>query len=140
MGKGSERMTKKFQWIIAGLVLVLLNIGVSSILADAPVPGRAEVRFLEGMMDHHQMALDMANGCLTKATDDAVRSLCQNILGAQSAEIQQMHEWLLNWYNVDMMPFTCRSGFWSAILKEQATPNSVRLHKRSLTIRAQRFR
>ncbi|MBI1256427.1 MAG: DUF305 domain-containing protein [Chloroflexi bacterium] len=98
---------KKFQWMIGCLVLVLLSVGVTSVLADGSVPGRAgraEVRFLEGMMDHHQMALDMANDCLAKATDDAVRALCQNILSAQSAEIQQMHDWLLGWYNVDYSP------------------------------------
>ena len=56
-------MMKKFQWQIGCLVLVLLSVGVSATLADSPVigrAGRAEVRFLEGMMDHHQMALDMA--------------------------------------------------------------------------------
>ncbi|MEO8397455.1 MAG: DUF305 domain-containing protein [Chloroflexota bacterium] len=103
---------KKLQWMIGCLVLVLLSVGVSSAFADAPVPGRAgraEVRFLEGMMDHHQMALDMANDCLDKATDDAVRTLCQNILTAQSAEIQQMHGWLLTWYNVDYSPMPMSS-------------------------------
>lgn len=87
---------KKAQWLIGSLVLILLSVGVSSSLANGSMPGRAgraEVRFLEGMMDHHQMALDMANDCVSKATDDAVRTLCQNILVAQSAEIQQMHGW-----------------------------------------------
>jgi uncharacterized protein (DUF305 family) len=65
---------------------------------------RAELRFLEGMMDHHQMAVDMANDCLKKATDQPLLTLCQNIIVAQSAEIKQMQSWLKDWYGVDYAP------------------------------------
>ena len=65
---------------------------------------RAELRFLEGMIDHHQMALDMANDCLTKAETETVRTLCRNIIEAQSAEIVQMQTWLRDWYNVEYAP------------------------------------
>jgi uncharacterized protein (DUF305 family) len=62
------------------------------------------MRFLEGMMDHHQMAVDMANDCLTKATTESVRTTCQNIIDAQTAEIATMQEWLMSWYNVSYAP------------------------------------
>ena len=95
-------------WLSLGLVALALTVLVApSAFADGPVEGRAgraEVRFLEGMIDHHQMALDMANDCLTKATTESVLSLCQNIIGAQSAEIEQMQTWLLAWYNIDYNP------------------------------------
>jgi uncharacterized protein (DUF305 family) len=82
---------------------------VPSVFADAPVEGRAgraELRFLEGMIDHHQMALDMANDCLAKATTESVTTLCQNIIDAQTAEIESMQSWLLNWYNVQYTPMS----------------------------------
>lgn len=90
---------------IATVVLVLL--AVTPVYADAPVSGRAgraEVRFMEGMIDHHQMALDMAEDCLMKATTTTVRTLCQNVIDAQTQEIETMRGWLLEWYSIDYTP------------------------------------
>lgn len=77
-------------------------------VADAPTDGRvgrAELRYMEGMIDHHQMAIDMALDCLAREDiSDALRTECQNILDAQQPEIEQMQAWLLAWYNVDYQP------------------------------------
>ncbi|MBK8139333.1 MAG: DUF305 domain-containing protein [Chloroflexi bacterium] len=62
---------------------------------------RSEVRFLEGMSDHHQMAVDMANACLAKAQTPSVVELCQAVINAQTPEIEQMKVWLAEWYNID---------------------------------------
>lgn len=67
---------------------------------------RAEIRFLEGMIDHHQMALDMANDCLEKAETEAVLELCQAVIDAQTPEIEQMRMWLLDWYNILYVPIS----------------------------------
>jgi uncharacterized protein (DUF305 family) len=103
-------MMKKLWLSLGWMVLVLTALAVPAVVfADAPVEGRAEraeVRFLEGMIDHHQMALDMANDCLTKATTESVTTLCQNIIDAQSAEIALMQGWLLDWYNIDYSPMS----------------------------------
>ena len=66
--------------------------------------GRAEVRFMEGMIDHHQMALDMADHCLEKTTTDAVQTLCRGVIDAQTPEIELMRGWLLEWYGIDYTP------------------------------------
>lgn len=90
------------------IVIVLLVVLVAvPVYADAPVSGRAgraEVRFLEGMIDHHQMALDMAGDCLAKATTDSVRAVCQNVVNAQTPEIEMMRGWLLDWYGIEYAP------------------------------------
>jgi len=94
------------------IVLIIVVLAVSSVvapvaLADAPVEGRAgraEMRFLEGMIDHHQMALDMANDCLAKATTEVIMTTCQNIIDAQTPEIETMQGWLLAWYNIEYTP------------------------------------
>lgn len=95
-------------WIVLILVVLAFSaIAAPVTLADAPIEGRAgraELRFLEGMIDHHQMALDMANDCLAKATTETVTATCQNIIDAQTAEITLMQGWLLEWYNVDYKP------------------------------------
>ena len=93
--------------LLLGLVGAILLLAAQSVSADAPVTGRAgraEVRFMEGMIDHHQMALDMAGHCLPKAVTEAVRALCQNVIDAQTPEIELMRGWLSAWYGIDYAP------------------------------------
>jgi len=93
---------------LLGVALVLLvSLTASFVYADGPSTGRAgraEIRFMEGMMDHHQMALDMAEHCLTKATNETVRTLCQNVIDAQTPEIEMLRGWLLEWYGIEYAP------------------------------------
>lgn len=88
-------------------MLLLAMVLVVPSLADEPLDGRAgraEVRFLEGMIDHHQMALDMAADCLEKASTEDVKTICQNVISAQSAEIELMQGWLADWYGIAYTP------------------------------------
>lgn len=92
--------------IAIGLLVLL---AVSPVYADGPLTGRAaraEVRFMEGMIDHHQMALDMAEHCADRVTTDAVRAVCQNVIDTQTLEIEIMREWLLEWYEIEYTPMT----------------------------------
>ncbi len=98
------RKNTLIQYILVGISMMLM---VGMVSADAPIDGRAgraEVRFLEGMIDHHQMALDMAMDCLMNAQTEAVITLCNDIITAQSAEIAQMQAWLLDWYQIEYAP------------------------------------
>lgn len=87
------------------LMFVILCLGLLTFSAAASDHAgyleRSELRFLEGMSDHHQMALDMANDCLANATAPEVLAICEAVLAAQAPEIEQMKVWLLDWYNVD---------------------------------------
>lgn len=38
------------------------------------------------MIDHHQMAIEMAELCLTRAIHEELRATCENIIATQSAE------------------------------------------------------
>lgn len=98
---------KKYVLLFTMLILSFSLSTFSAALADKPAGGRAgrsEVRFLEGMMDHHQMAVDMANDCLKKARTEALITICRNIITAQTAEIKTMHGWLLDWYQIGYNP------------------------------------
>lgn len=96
--------------IIIGLALFAFAVVALPVMADAPVEGRigrAEMRLMEGMIDHHQMAIDMANDCLARTDiSDEVRSECQAVVDAQQPEIEQMQAWLLAWYNVQYAPMS----------------------------------
>jgi uncharacterized protein (DUF305 family) len=93
------------------LAVVIAVVLVSPVWADGPTnrTERTEVRFLEGMIDHHQMALDMAQDCLIKASTPPVVELCQNVITAQSREIEIMRGWLLVWYGIDYQPMPMMS-------------------------------
>ncbi|MDZ4770377.1 MAG: DUF305 domain-containing protein [Chloroflexota bacterium] len=99
---------KMFRGVLALLALLVVVAAVPAAMADAPVEGRigrAELRFMEGMIDHHQMAIDMALDCLAREdVSDTLRTECQAVIDSQQPEIEQMQGWLLAWYNVDYAP------------------------------------
>jgi uncharacterized protein (DUF305 family) len=59
---------------------------------------------MKDMIDHHQMAIQMANMCLEKAVHEELRTLCQEIITAQQQEIVEMQSWLNSWYGVSYSP------------------------------------
>lgn len=80
------------------------GITIASAPAPSPSARNFEIRFMTGMIDHHQMAIEMAEICLAKAVHEELRSMCQNIIAAQSAEIEQMQSWLRDWYGMTYEP------------------------------------
>lgn len=72
----------------------------------APTPSAAnyEIKFMENMIDHHAMAVAMGQICLQKAVHEELRSLCQNIISSQSAQIAEMQSWLQTWYGISYQP------------------------------------
>lgn len=77
--------------------------------ADGPAPDKStakfEISFMQGMIDHHFMAVQMANICLSKdLVHDELATLCQNVATAQSQEIADMQSWLQEWYGILYQP------------------------------------
>ncbi len=52
--------------------------------------------FLEGMIPHHQGAVDMAK-YLVNAKHPELQKMGQDIIKAQAAEIEQMKKWMKDW-------------------------------------------
>lgn len=53
-----------------------------------------EHAFAEGMIYHHQMAIDMSRAILDYTDYDEIRSLAQNIIDVQEQEIEELREFL----------------------------------------------
>jgi uncharacterized protein (DUF305 family) len=53
--------------------------------------------FLEMMTPHHDGAVTMAKEALTKAEHQEIKTLSNNIIKAQEAEIKQMADWKAKW-------------------------------------------
>lgn len=65
---------------------------------------RFEIKFMEGMIDHHMMAVMMAQLCEERAVHPELREMCQEIEQAQMREMAQMQAWLKEWYGINYEP------------------------------------
>ena len=61
---------------------------------DICYTGNADVDFVEGMIPHHQGAVDMANVVLKHGKDETIRELAHRIIIAQESEIGMMKAWI----------------------------------------------
>ena len=76
--------------------------GESSRVIDEEAAGRiehpthtaADVRFMQGMIGHHQQAIDMTRLLESRTGSDAMRKLAQRIAVSQADEIRMMRQWL----------------------------------------------
>lgn len=57
----------------------------------------ADVSFVQGMMPHHEQAVEMAEHVLEDGVDPEVNALAKAIKDAQAPEIEQMTGWLDDW-------------------------------------------
>ncbi|MBA2624089.1 MAG: DUF305 domain-containing protein [Acidimicrobiia bacterium] len=57
----------------------------------------ADVEFAQGMIPHHEQAVDMAQLAAERAEADEVKDLASDIEEAQAPEIETMTGWLENW-------------------------------------------
>ncbi len=58
-----------------------------------------DLRFINGMIPHHEGALVMAQDALEKSQRPEMKKLAQEIIKAQETEINQMKQWRQAWYN-----------------------------------------
>lgn len=65
-------------------------------LRNAPEP--FDQAFIEAMIPHHQSAIDAARLAEQQATRPEIKELAQAIIEDQQREIDQMNQWLQEWY------------------------------------------
>ena len=62
-----------------------------------PLPNQADVAFVQGMVPHHQQAIEMA-GLIDGRTDrPELTKLAKDVTTTQSAEVSRMQGWLQAW-------------------------------------------
>lgn len=90
---------------LAGALALVLAAPAS---AEAPAPtqreSKFEVRFMTDMVDHHMMAIMMAEHCTEAAIHTELQALCASIVETQTAEMMQMQSWLADWYGISYEP------------------------------------
>ena len=94
--------------IVAPAIAALLLVVAPSTQANQPAPNQGtakfETRFLTGMIDHHHMAVMMAELCPGRTTHAELMQLCESIRMSQMEEIEMMQGWLRDWYGVNYEP------------------------------------
>jgi uncharacterized protein (DUF305 family) len=89
--------------VLTGLLTLPLA-AYSSEPAPDQATARFEIDFMVDMINHHHMAVEMARLCEGRADHSELIILCEEIETTQMAEIQQMHHWLMEWYDVSHEP------------------------------------
>ena len=56
-----------------------------------------DMAFLEGMIPHHQGAIDMAKMAQQSAKHQEIKTMANGIISAQQKEIDQMKQWMKAW-------------------------------------------
>jgi uncharacterized protein (DUF305 family) len=87
-----------------------------------PADADYDLRFIDGMLMHHQGAVNMAEEALNKSKRPEIKTLAQDIIAAQNREISQMKEWRTAWYSkADSTPMAYHSqmGHMMAMTDEQ---------------------
>ena len=59
-----------------------------------PMTGKPELDFVQGMLPHHQGAIDMAKVVLQFGKDPEIKKLAENVVKAQEGEIAVTNDWL----------------------------------------------
>lgn len=85
-----------------GMMQPMAGMGMSDMMDLQSLKGDTfDEKFLTMMRMHHMGAVEMAQLVPSRATHTELKTLAQNIISSQSAEIQQFDGWLKTWYNVD---------------------------------------
>ncbi|MCI2421746.1 DUF305 domain-containing protein [Saccharopolyspora sp. K220] len=64
----------------------------------------ADVTFAQGMIPHHQQAIEMARLAPERAQSEEVKNLARQIEAAQGPEIETLTGWLRDWGAAESMP------------------------------------
>jgi uncharacterized protein (DUF305 family) len=66
--------------------------------------GDYDQNFIDGMVPHHQAAIDMAKVARQHGEHAEIKKLADDIVGAQDGEIGKMKGWRKAWYGSDTIP------------------------------------
>ena len=88
-----------FKKIVLLITVILLSLFVQPASASNHAKslqnlGMNEIMFAQGMIPHHQQAIDMSNMALKNSASPEVKKLAKEIIAAQGKEIVQLKYWL----------------------------------------------
>jgi uncharacterized protein (DUF305 family) len=96
----AESLKVYMRYLLATLMAMLLVLGATAARTQAQATASTDpdLRFLDGMIPHHQRAIDEARAIERKARRPEVKQLAAEIIKAQEADIRQMRAWRRAWF------------------------------------------
>ncbi len=92
-------------WYNASVPAMAMPMGEQTTIELRSLSGSGlEIRYMQAMITHHQDAVNMARMAEQKAIHPELKSLASNIVTGQTVEINQLSQWLSDWYNVSPQP------------------------------------
>lgn len=109
MSRGAVSSSTQGRGRLAGIVVLPACVLISGCASGTTLPSeeapeldevtaRYERRFLEDMILHHRMAVEMSAICSDRAAHQELRAFCRVMAGDQQREIEDMSAWLEEWY------------------------------------------
>jgi uncharacterized protein (DUF305 family) len=90
----------------------------------------SERDFIMGMIPHHEEAISSAKEVLARGgTTAEIKTLAENIVKAQEAEVTQMKDWYKNWYGADYVT----DGKYKPMMRDTTGLSGAELDKAFLT-------
>lgn len=87
-----------------------------------------DLRFIDGMILHHQGAIAMAEALKKNSQRPEMQQLAQAIITAQNQEIAQMQQWRKDWYpQADNRPVMYHAGANPMMPMTEAMQNAMRM-------------
>ena len=97
-------MFRSLRWSALAIAASALLLSLAPIAQASDPRSRAERAFLSEMVSHHGMAVDMAMMAQERATHPELKTMADDIVASQSAEIKRMRSWLRRWYGKSAKP------------------------------------
>lgn len=99
--------------------------GLMGMNGNRMMSGNIDRNFIEQMIPHHESAISMAKLAKEKSKHDEVKTLADNIITSQSAEISTMKQWYKDWYGSDV-PTVPTGNMWGGhMMNSQASTDSL---------------
>jgi uncharacterized protein (DUF305 family) len=81
-----------------GTAMPGMGMGEGTPMSDMSMRGEFDLMFIDMMISHHEGAIAKAEVALDRAEHEEIRTLAEEIIAAQTAEIDWMRAWRDDWY------------------------------------------
>ena len=95
--------------------------GMMGMNSSRVMSGNMDRSFIEQMIPHHESAIAMAKLAQQKSKHDEVKTLADNIITSQTAEINTMKQWYKDWYGMDVPTVTASNMWGGHMMNSQAS-------------------
>lgn len=103
--------------VLTGFVSIsLANNGYGGMMgmnSNRMMGSNIDKNFIEQMIPHHESAIAMAKLAQQKSNRSEIKTLADNIITSQTAEINKMRSWYKQWYGVDVPKQSSTNGMGS---------------------------